>query len=151
MNYLVSWKIQQEAIEDIKQTFLNPDLSISKNKHITARKQNDIKYDDIVLCPFCLMSYELEKFAVRKGLRVCPCCGAKLKLSTLAEINDLHRFVEFVFNYRLNGFWNKVCLDIEQKTPNTRFNMWNTRLKYLGLNYDFWEQYKAMHGDSPEC
>lgn len=142
---MVSWKQQQKTIEDLQQYKLNPDLTISKNTFRFAKKEPNIKYDDIVLCPFCLMSYTLDKFIVRKGLRVCPCCGSQLKLSTLSEINDLDKFVRFVFDYRFNGFWSKVCLDVPIK--DQRFDRWNQRLKSLGLSYAFWEKYKTMKGD----
>lgn len=143
---MVSWKAQQKAIEDIQQCLLNPDLSITKNKFSFAKKESNIKFDDIVLCPFCLMSYELDKFKVKKGLRVCSNCSSQLKLSTLSEINDLDKFVNFVFGYRFNGFWNKICLDIPQKTPNTRFFEWNNRLYRLGLSREFWDKYKNLKG-----
>jgi hypothetical protein len=148
---MVSWKEQQKIIYDIKQYKLNPDLTISKNNFRFAKEESDIKYDEVVLCPFCLMSYELGKFALRKGLRVCPCCGTKLKLSTLSEIRDLNKFVQFVYNYRLNGFWGKICMDIPQKTHDTRFNEWNKRLSNLGLSRDFWDNYKRLRGDIEEC
>lgn len=144
---MVKWEERQKVLYDIKQYKLNPDLSISKNNFKFAEKKNDMKYNDIVLCPFCLMSYELGKFELRKGLRVCPCCSSKLKLSTLAEIDNFDKFVQFVFNYRLNGFWNKICLDVPQTNPDARFNAWNSRLKSLGLSYDFWENYKRLKGD----
>jgi len=144
---LLDWKEQQKIIEDVQQTFLNPDLSITKNNFKFAKEQNNIKYDTIVLCPFCLTSYELNRFNNKKGLRICPNCDSKLKLSTLSEINDLDKFVNFVFNYRLSGFWDKICLDILQQNRDSRFNEWNKRLHDLGLSYAFWEKYKNLKGD----
>lgn len=145
MVYLVSWKEQQKVIEDAQQYVLNPDLSISVNPYKFAKKESNVKYDSIVLCPFCLTSDRLDKFVLRKGLRVCPCCGSQLKLSTLTGINDINKFVEFVFNYRFNGFWGKICLD--KPVKETRFPTWNQRLRNLGLSLEFWEKYKAMKGD----
>lgn len=147
---MVSWKEQQKIIEDVQQCFLNPDLSITKNNRKYARKESNIKFDDVVLCPFCLMSYELSKFALRKGLRVCPNCTSQLKLSTLSEITDLDKFVKFVFGYRFNGFWNKICLDVLQKSHDSRFNEWNNRLYRLGLSREFWDKYKNLKGDNVE-
>lgn len=144
---MVSWKEQQKAIEDIQQCTLNPDLTINKNTHIIAEQQPNIKYDDIVLCPFCLTSNQLYYFNIRKGLRVCPKCGSNLKLSTLSKIKNLDSFVDFVFGYRFSGFWDKICMDITPKTKDDRFNEWNKRLKELGLSYDFWEKYKLLKGD----
>lgn len=144
---MVSWKERQKMLEDSRQYQLNLDLTITKNKSFLAEKQHKINFDDIVLCPFCLTSHELDKFSLRKGLRVCPNCMAKLKLSTLAEINDLDRFVQFVFDYRFSGFWDKICLDIPKKTHDSRFNEWNKRLYGLGLSREFWEQYRSLRGD----
>jgi hypothetical protein len=146
----LDWKQQQKIKEDISQCVLNPDLSITKNTSRLAEKQSNVKFDTVCLCPFCLMSYELDKFILRKGLRVCPNCCSQLKLTTLSEINDLNKFVDFVFGYRFNGFWNKICLDIPAKTTETRFNEWNIRLHSLGLSYAFWERYKALKGDNDE-
>ena len=145
----MDWKEQQRLREDIQQCFLNPDLSIIKNKRDYAKKETNVKFDDIVLCPFCLMSYELNKFALRKGLRICPCCGLQLKLSTLGNIDNLDRFVKFIFDYRFNGFWEKICLDILAKDRNTRFNEWNKRLYGLGFGFgkEFWDNYKRMKGE----
>lgn len=147
---MVSWKEQQKIIEDLQQCFLKPDLTITKNNYRFAKKQPKVEFDKVVLCPFCLMSYVLDKFVLRKGLRVCPNCGCQLKFSTLSEINDLDRFVKFVFNYRFSGFWSKICLDVKPITDNTRFNTWNNRLYSLGLSRDFWDKYKLLKGDFEE-
>lgn len=146
---MVSWKEQQKMLEDSRQYQLNPDLTITKNKSFLIENKPKIEFDMVVLCPFCLMSYELDKFSLRKGLRVCPNCGSKLKLSTLAEISDLDRFVEFVFHYRFSGFWSKICLDVlENENRDARFREWNKRLRNLGLSLQFWEKYKNLKGDS---
>lgn len=147
---MVSWKEHQKMINDVRQYCLNPDLTITKNKHKFAKEQPDIKYNDVVLCPFCLTSYKLEKFTLRKGFRVCPNCGSKLKLSTLSEITDLDRFIKFVFDYRHSGFWGKICHDVKPITPNTRFNTWTKRLYSLGLSKYFWDEYKRLRGDINE-
>jgi hypothetical protein len=146
----LDWKTQQKIKEDIQQCVLNPDMSITKNTSKLAEKQPNVNFDSVCLCPFCLMSYELGKFALRKGLRVCPNCGSQLKLSTLSEINDLNKFVDFVFGYRFSGFWDKICLDVLAKTTETRFNEWNKRLHALGLSYVFWEKYKTLKGENYE-
>lgn len=134
-------------IRDVQQYKLNPDLSITKNPFRYAKKQNSLKYYETALCPFCLKSYELSKFFLHKGLRICPNCGSKMKLSTLADITDFNRFVEFIFNYRFNGFWSKICLEVKPITSNTRFNEWNKRLYDLGLNKAFWDRYKELKGE----
>jgi len=144
---MVSWKKQQEALYDKEQCKLNPDLTISRNDFKFAKKQSKGKFDDIVLCPFCLNPNRLDRFIVKKGLRVCPNCEVNMKTSTLTELDSLDKFTLFIFNYRLNGFWNKVCLDIKQKVRDARFNEWNKRLEELGLNTYFWKRYKDMRGD----
>ena len=146
----MDFKKQQQIIEDAEQYFLNPDLSLTKNKHKFIKKQPKAEFDIIVLCPFCLNIHQLGEYPLRKGLRVCPSCTLQLKVSTLTEINDLDRFVKFVFDYRFNGFWNKICFDIEQINRNIRFNEWNKRLYNLGLSKSFWEKYKALKGDFGE-
>lgn len=145
---ILDWDKQQKVKEDINQTFLNPDLSLSRNKYILAKDEPKLKYNDIVLCPFCLTSNKLSEFLVRKGLRVCSKCGSQLKLSTLAKINNLDRFVKFVFDYRLNGFWDKICLDISATTKDSRFKEWNQRLFNLGISEIFWIKYKVLRGDN---
>lgn len=147
---ILDWRKQQQIREDIQQMKLNPDLSIQKNTYLLAQKQPNIKYDEVVLCPFCLKSYELSRFRIDKGFRVCPNCNSRLKLSTLSEINNLEKFVKFVFGYRLNGFWDKICLDVEQISRDARFNEWNNRLYSLGLSSVFWDRYKELKGDTYE-
>lgn len=144
MLYLVSYKEMCKINDDIYQFKLNPDLSITKNDSPLAKKQPNIKFDDIVLCPFCLNSNVLDSFKIEKGLRVCPTCKRKLKFSTLAEVSNIEMFIDFVFNYRLNGFWSKICLDV---VPKKRFETWNNRLYKLGISQIFWERYKEMKGD----
>lgn len=133
--------------EDIEQYVLNPDLTISKNKSLIAEKQPNMNYNDMVLCPFCLKSFELGTFFIRKGLRVCPNCGSQLKLSTLTELDNLDKFVSFVFNYRLNNFWSKICPDVKPVNSDTRFKEWNKRLSDLGISQEFWDKYKLLKGD----
>lgn len=147
MGIILDWKTQQKTIEDAQQYLLNPDLTITKNNHKYMKKEPNVKFDTVVLCPFCLRYYSLDKFLLRKGLRVCPNCTAQLKLSTLTEISDLDKFVNFVFNYRFSGFWDKICLDIPQKSKDSRFNEWNKRLFTLGLSLEFWRKYRMMKGE----
>lgn len=144
---MVSWKEQQKIIEDAQQCLLNPDLSIKKNDKPYAKNQAKAEFDTIVMCPFCLKSYQLGFFPIKKGLRVCPNCNAQLRATTLTEITNLDKFVEFVFNYRFNGFWSKICLEIKPITKDTRFNEWYKRLRDLGLSFEFWEKYKLLKGD----
>lgn len=146
---MIEWKKQDEIIRDIQQTFLNPDLSISKNTYSFAKKsKSSFNYNYIALCPFCLSSNAIGDYSLRKGFRVCPICGSNMKLSTLTEIQDLKEFVDFVFNYRYSGFWSKICLDVPQTTPNIRFETWNRRLYELGISKEFWEIYRNLRGDS---
>lgn len=133
---------------DAQQYILLPDLSIKKNPLKYAKKIQDSDFNTIALCPFCLTSNELGKYRLEKGFHVCPKCSSRMILKTLLELNNLEKFVEFVFNYRFSGFWDKICLDIEQITKDTRFNEWNSRLYSLGLSFDFWERYKALKGDN---
>jgi len=147
MASIMDWKKQQQIIEDSKQYLLNPNLSITKNNLKSAKQQFKAEFDMMVLCPFCLNIHQLGEYPLRKGLRVCPNCTTQLKISTLTEINDLDRFVKFVFDYRFNGFWDKICLDVRQIDRNSRFKEWNMRLYKLGLNKNFWEKYKALKGD----
>lgn len=147
---MVSWKDQQKVFFDKQQMMFNNDSTVKMNDFKFAEKEPNIKYHNIVLCPFCLKSNELGKFALKKGLRVCPNCGLSLKLSTLSELDDLDKFVRFVFNYRLNGFWDKICLEVLKKDRDSRFNEWNKRLWQLGLSRGFWDKYRALRGDINE-
>ena len=146
----MDWKKQQQIKEDINQYVLNPDLSITKNTSKLAKKQFKADFDMMVLCPFCLNIHQLGEYSLWKGLRFCPSCTIQLKISTLTEINDLDRFVKFVYDYHFNGFWDKICLDVLRIDKDSRFKEWNTRLYRLGLSKSFWEKYKTLKGDFGE-
>jgi hypothetical protein len=62
-----------------------------------------------------------------------------MMLRTLVKEMNVEDFARWVFEYRLSGFWEKVF-------PN--FETWNKKLKDLGINYEFWENYKRLKGDN---
>jgi hypothetical protein len=135
----MDYKDREKAECDIKQCILNPDGSVSKNPRKYAKQIIEKDFTLVVMCPFCLNTTELWRFNFIRGLRRCPNCLNQMRLETLIKIKSLTEFVKFVFNYRLEGFWNKVY-------PS--FDEWNKKLYGLHLNREFWEEYKKLKGDS---
>ena len=134
----MDYKQKQKMEYDIKQSVLNPDLSISKNPHKYAKEQSEKDFTKIVMCPFCLNTTELWRFKFDGGLRICSNCLNKMRVETLLKISSIVEFANFVFDYRFSGFWNKIYPD---------FKKWNEKLYELKLAREFWDEYKKLKGD----
>lgn len=92
------------------------------------------------ICPFCLETS--NKFTIEShGLIKCPNCSLETKIKTLLFVKDCtnEEYAQWVFNYRLSGFFKKI-----------NFEKWSKKLKELGINYEFWEHYKKLKGDYQE-
>jgi hypothetical protein len=90
------------------------------------------------ICPFCLETS--NKFIIEnKGLIKCPNCSNLMKLKTLLFVKDCsnEEYAKWVFNYRLSGFFKKI-----------NFEKWISKMKELGMSYEFWEEYKKLKGDN---
>jgi hypothetical protein len=126
---------------DEQQMVLNPDGSISKNPLKCAKKIDNTDYTILVFCPFCLEQISLWKFKLVIGFRICPNCQNKMLLKTLTTDMSAESFAQWVYNYRLNGFFSKIFPD---------FETWNKKLYALGLSHDFWEEYKKLKGENED-
>jgi len=133
---------EQKAKDDKQQALLSP---TTKNG-IRLRPQVTV---DIVmvhtgeyLCPFCLHKDKIEKFLIstkkgyHKGLGKCPECGNQMKLKTLTEKMTPEQYADFVYPYRVDGFW--------QRCP---YETWKQRMRQLGWAYRFWQRYKELSGE----
>ena len=90
------------------------------------------------ICPFCLENS--NKFIIEnKGLIKCSNCSNFMKLKTLLFIKDCSNFeyAQWVFNYRLSGFFKKI-----------NFELWTKKMHKLGMSYEFWEKYKELKGEN---
>lgn len=97
------------------------------------------------ICPFCLVlsnNFTIEN----KGLIVCNNCLIGMRLKTLLFIKDCSNieYANWVFNYRLSGFFAKL------KSGNNSFEKWNKKMKDNGMSYEFWEEYKKLKGENTE-
>lgn len=99
--------------------------------------------NEIVMCPFCLFKAQLNRFfvstkkGVSQGMASCPECHNGMRMKTLLAEMDATQYAEFVFGYRISGFWKKCP-----------FEAWKKRLKDIGWSYQFWTRYKALKGDA---
>lgn len=137
---MVSWKEQMKVSDDKKQTILSPKgCSPNPNKYATYIDKHD--FTSVVMCPFCLRKDFLHTFEHKSGLYICSECGNKMMLNTLVKKMDVRDFARWVYEYRKNGFFQKVYPD---------FKEWSKRLNDMGISYDFWEFYKELRGDVVE-
>jgi hypothetical protein len=100
---------------------------------------NEAKY---WICPFCLETS--NKFIIEnKGLIKCPNCLINMKIKTLLFVKDCtnQEYAKWVYEYRLSGFFTKL------KSGNNSFEKWNKKMQELGINYEFWEEYKKLKGE----
>ena len=96
-----------------------------------------INENNFWICPFCLENS--NKFIIEnKGLIKCSNCSNFMKLKTLLFIKDCSNseYAQWVFNYRLSGFFKKI-----------NFELWTKKMHELGMSYEFWEKYKELKGD----
>jgi hypothetical protein len=88
------------------------------------------------ICPFCLETS--NKFTIEAhGLVKCPNCENLMKVKTILFVKDCSnkQYANWVFNYRLSGFFKKI-----------NFEKWTKKLKELGIVYEFWDEYKKLKG-----
>lgn len=130
---------EQEKLRYCKQQTHLTQNGIEPNTFKYSIITENIDFNTKVVCPFCLTENFLYSFPKNFGLRICTICGNKVVLRTLTKKMTTEEFAKWVYDYRLNGFWQKVY-------PN--FKEWNRKLKELGLSYDFWEYYNKFKGIS---
>jgi hypothetical protein len=134
---------QKEIIQleyDKKQRQFTVDGSLIINKKFLAENSPIdaiINKSNSWICPFCLETS--NKFTIEShGLIKCPNCSNEMRVKTVLFIKDCSNkeYAEWVFNYRLSGFFKKI-----------NFEKWIKKLKELGISYDFWDEYKRLKGD----
>lgn len=104
----------------------------------------NIKFDTIVICPFCLTLKEFGKnFSLEKGSYKCQFCQNLLKKETIKKIINIEpeEYALWVYEYRINGFWKKIY---------PTFNIWNLRLSEFKGNFSkrFWDKYREIKGEN---
>jgi hypothetical protein len=69
-----------------------------------------------------------------------------MKIKTLLFVKDCTNieYAKWVYEYRLSGFFTKL------KSGNNSFEKWNKKMKELGINYEFWDEYKKLKGEDVE-
>lgn len=132
-------------LDDDKQTRLSSN-GILPNNSFTKQYFPIVNFNDKVVCPFCLNFIEFGKgFMLEKGFYKCLKCGTLIVKKTLKEVIIMspEQFAFWVYNYRLNGFWDKV-------KPN--FHDWTVEMDSFANNFSrrFWDKYKEIRGDNFE-
>ena len=132
---MTDWKTQQKIKEDKAQ------VTLDGKKLVEPTPAPDPEGE--VLCPFCLHEGPLGAFLIstkkgfHKGLGKCPECQNMMQLRTLTAKWTPSQFAEWVYDYRLSGFWQKC-----------KFKTFNDRLYRLGWSYEFWDRYKQLKGEN---
>jgi len=136
------WKREQAALDDKKQSILNPQLP----DKVEMRRKNVVEFTaahtGLYRCPFCLHEAKIERFLIstkagyHKGLGKCPECENQMQLKTLTEKMTPEQFAEFALRYSTAGYWQKV-----------KFTVFNQRLKDLGAAVKFWKRYRELKGE----
>ena len=136
------------ANRDAKQTKLTK-TGCKKNTFRFRENKAELKFDMIVTCPFCLNHNPVFKFIKKHGLYECPICTnqmwGKTIITDLYSDEQIEDFAIWVFEYRLNGFWEKINKHIKDR--GKAFELWKNRLFELKISKVFWEKYKELRGD----
>jgi transcription elongation factor Elf1 len=100
----------------------------------------------LVSCPFCLYNDKLQNFLIstKKGISQsnaeCPDCHKGMRMKSLTADWNAEQYADWVYAYRLSGFWSKCP-----------FGTWKKRLNQMGWAKSFWDRYKQLKGvDNPE-
>lgn len=131
-----------EAYHDNRQTELT---DAGCKSRLGLNRVKGVDYTEGVYCPFCLYKSALIDFRVKKvdgwsnSMANCPDCNNNMRMESLTRNMTIVEYAKWVFDYSLNGFWNKCP-----------FEKFTGRLKAYGWSYQFWEKYKEFKGDEPE-
>lgn len=135
MNQDGLYKLRDNLFYDKNQTKLT-NTGCTPNTFRFAEKVISIKYNENLICPFCLNIEIFGHFIKkRKNIFECPHCKNQMLKKTLDKIRKMNmsEFAKWVDDYSLSGFFSKI-----------NFESWNQKLYNLGLSYDFWEEYKRL-------
>ena len=126
-------------------------LTFTANGEVAKKKDNEGTrvalelLSPLYCCPFCLYAGKVHTFEMKtpKGNTSkrykCPECNAIMVKRTLEKKMDAEEYAEWVFDYRLSGFWQKC-----------NFKVWKERLYKLGMSHKFWEKYRLLKGEVAE-
>ena len=129
---------EERTRTDQAQACFNLDGSVKQHVPVEVAS-SAVNVEQIVMCPFCLAREKLQRFLVstKKGISSsngeCPECKSGMRLRTLLRKWTPESFAEWVFEYSLNGYWQKV-----------KFDAWKERLKQIGWTRSFWDHYNAV-------
>jgi hypothetical protein len=136
--------LQEKLKHDSKQWILR-DGSILPNDFKFAIIDFPFETTEFLICPFCLSKSQPSKYLLREKNRYnakCPICKNGVLFKTLFSMLKWtpKQFADFVFGYRLSGFWGKI---------QPSFKEWNNRLYALGFGFgiEFWNRNKELKGE----
>jgi hypothetical protein len=101
-----------------------------------------VNSNELVVCPFCLYQAKLSAFFIsnKQGISQkkahCPECNNGMEMSSLYNDWGSKEYAQWVYKYRVFGFWKKCP-----------FEIWKKRLKQMGWSLDFWIMYKQLKGE----
>jgi len=137
---LTHWERDMNNKADLKQLVFIGGQVIHKPAPPTKPPTED---PNVCTCPFCLNQGSPHLFAVslKHGFSArigrCPQCKNDALLTTLHRRWKIREFAAFVYRYSFNGYWQKC-----------KFNLLNARLKLIGQQDAFWEEYRRLKGDN---
>jgi hypothetical protein len=146
------WRRQEHVKKDLQQTVFQSEASdvlIKGNPHKFATvTEKGIDPFKSTTCPFCLSYSKLRLFLIStskgfdRGRGKCPVCGQGMKLQTLVKMEKWtpQEYAKFVFDYRSQGFWQKI-----------KFETWSKHLKMMNWTQPFWDEYKRLKDDLPDA
>lgn len=114
-------------------------------KPVQAKSKMEITYkDEPFTCPFCLYEAQITKFLIKlKSGRWsekrfhCPDCGKIMNKQTLTREMTVEEFAEWVLD---SMAWERIS-----------FNKFKTRLKEMGISWQFWEHYKKHKAEATKA
>ena len=126
----------------VKSRLLPPEqthLLIEKSgdmKPVQAKSKVEIEYkENKFTCPYCLYEGSITHFFIKlKSGRwsekrfMCPDCGKIMNKQTLVREMTVEELAEWVLDTMA---WERIS-----------FNKFKTRLKEMGISWQFWEHYK---------
>jgi len=145
LNKHEQYLIQERARMDKWQTMFDKGYIVANFRTGTV-EEFFLNSERQFICPFCLTPNTQPKFLLKEKnhyMAKCPECKQNVHFKTLFSIMKMDnglQFADFVFGYRLSGFWDKIKPD---------FKEWNNRLYSLALGFgtEFWNRYKELKGD----
>lgn len=147
MNEYQKYLIQERAKIDKWQTMFDKGYIVMNFRKGTIEEffLNSEKY---FICPFCLTANPQLKFLLKEKnhyVASCPNCKQNVHFKTLFALmrGTAEDYANFVYGYRLSGFWDKVY-------PN--FETWKKNLHNLGFGFstEFWNRYKELKGENED-